>query len=344
MVTIEAWLEYFKKELAPTFIAKQKYISRSFKIAEKFINIHFSSQILANKLCLALRHNSCPPPFAVDLDIFVWQRRDLYTIPPPYEQHSSKDQPTFNGLHYVNKNSISVYQPELNRAFFWMDSIDNLKDWAFSAPFRNIFHWFFCQSNIHLLHGAAVGDDKSAILISARGGSGKSTTALKCLLDGINYLSDDYVAVSSETLYAYSLYNSLKISWKSEFLNQKLRQHIWNEKTLDWDKAIILLDKIYPKQIKKNLLLKAVFVPEITPQTDTDICEISKADALLAILPTNLKQNKHLRAESVVAIKKIIMKLPCFKIRLGSDTSKTTSKIRSFLESPSQAVENQTPA
>lgn len=338
-MTFEDWLEYFQAELAPTYIASSKFFVESFNIADKFIRLHFSTESLAGKFCLALQHNRCHDLADPDVDIYVWQRSDLVNKPKPFKKFINGPGTTFHGFYHIEENSISIYQPSLKRAFFWIKDASQLRDWVFAAPFRNIFHWFFYESNVHLFHGAVIGNDKWSVLMTAKGGSGKSTTAMKCLKTGLYYLSDDYVGISSDTLNAYSLYSSLKLTWNNKFLNQGLKEHIWNKNSANSEKAIILLHNIYPKQVKNKLLLKAIFVPEITEQTGTDIREISKAAALLAILPTTLRQNKQLSKESSSAIKKIVMSLPCFKIKLGSDTSKTTSRIRSFLESPNQAIE-----
>lgn len=329
---LENWLEHFQTELAPRCITNNRFIIRSFYIAEKLIRIHFSTEFFADKFCLALQHNRYQDLADSDLDIYVWQRGDLLTKTNAYEKHTDNLPITFHGFYHIEENSISIYQPSLKRAFFWIKDASQLRDWVFAAPFRNIFHWFFYESNVHLFHGAVIGNDKWSVIMTAKGGSGKSTTAMKCLKAGLYYLSDDYVGISSDTLNAYSLYSSLKLTWNNKFLNQGLKEHIWNYNSANSEKAIILLNKIYPKQVRSKLLLKAIFVPEIAKQTDTDISEISKAEALLAILPTTLRQNKQLSKESSSAIKKIVLNLPCFKIRLGSDSLVMTNKIKEFLE------------
>ena len=46
-----------------------------------------------------------------------------------------------------------------------------------------------------LVHAAAVGSEAGAVLISGKGGLGKSTTALSCLGKGLTYVGDSHVVV-----------------------------------------------------------------------------------------------------------------------------------------------------
>src|SRR4051794_7273185 len=63
-----------------------------------------------------------------------------------------------------------------------------------------------------LLHAAAVGTEQGGVVITGRGGVGKSTAALLCLEAGLAYLGDDYVVVALEPQpMAYSLYCTAKL-------------------------------------------------------------------------------------------------------------------------------------
>jgi len=62
------------------------------------------------------------------------------------------------------------------------------------------------------MHGAAVSLNGKSILLTAKGGSGKSTTALSCFFAGMSYLGDDYVTVKSgDVITTHSIYSSTKL-------------------------------------------------------------------------------------------------------------------------------------
>ncbi|MBR0138917.1 MAG: hypothetical protein IJM17_01370 [Firmicutes bacterium] len=58
-----------------------------------------------------------------------------------------------------------------------------------------------------LLHSACVGAEGKGLMISARGGGGKSTLAITALLTGLDFVSDDYILVNQQgPMRAFPLY------------------------------------------------------------------------------------------------------------------------------------------
>lgn len=86
-----------------------------------------------------------------------------------------------------------------------------LPPWDRPAPLRTLLTWWFARHGLLLAHGAAVGTDDGAVFITGAGGSGKSTTALACLADGLGYLGDDYVLLDPERQMVWSVYGSAKL-------------------------------------------------------------------------------------------------------------------------------------
>lgn len=69
-----------------------------------------------------------------------------------------------------------------------------------------VLEYKFSQLGIHILHSAALANHNGdGILISGRGGVGKTTYMMKLLRQGWKYLSDDLVLCSGHKLYAYPL-------------------------------------------------------------------------------------------------------------------------------------------
>jgi hypothetical protein len=61
------------------------------------------------------------------------------------------------------------------------------------------------------LHAACVGRDGHGILLMGSSGAGKSTVALQCLLQGLDFLSEDAVFVAPDTLRATGIANFLHV-------------------------------------------------------------------------------------------------------------------------------------
>lgn len=69
------------------------------------------------------------------------------------------------------------------------------------------------KNGCQLLHAAAIGTEEGAVLITGKGGIGKSTTALSCLQSGPYYFADNYLIVRLEPEpLVYSLYCTAKLN------------------------------------------------------------------------------------------------------------------------------------
>jgi hypothetical protein len=314
-------------------------------IGGKKIKFVFYSEILYEKMLLALNHHKQSTDHEVDLTINIWDNADNDILPSPpwsspayYKQETDANhtiaESDVMGVYLQGEDTFNFYDKKNNTAYFSALNAKALPDWICAAPFRTIFHWFFSQNDIHLIHGAVVGVGGKSILLGARGGSGKSTTALSCILSGMDYLADDYAAVDINKKIAYNLYNSVKITPDSLKNFPQLKEKMWNEKSFggkkDFGKAIIFLSKYFPAQIKDQSALTAIFIPIL--KKETKVVPASKLSTLLALAPTILFQLPLAQSNKMEDIKEIVSSLPCYLLELGPDVHKVPKAIASFLK------------
>ena len=63
------------------------------------------------------------------------------------------------------------------------------------------------------LHASAVGIDDRAVLLTGAGGGGKSSSALHCLCDGMQFAGDDYVVAQLQPEpRVFPIYSSAKVN------------------------------------------------------------------------------------------------------------------------------------
>lgn len=333
---------YFGRHAKPGLEQTQHTVSpttRTYNIAGKVTRIHFYGVSVTNSLSLAIMHHEIEHHGEPDLTIYAWDSVTTDTrLPAPWDEPQFKEESitkdnSFFGVYIGGEETLNFYDTESKTGYFWVQDARQLPDWAVGAPFRTILHWFLNESDIHLVHGAVVGHNKLSVLITAKSGSGKSTTALSCVLSGMDYLADDYVAVGiDESVHSYSLYNSAKVTREGLELFPELAPGVWNPNFGENEKAVMFMSQIFPNQVKQELPLKAILIPRIKGG-ETKLVRASKIEALVAIAPTTLLQLPLAETNKIAAFKEIIQKIPCFFLDLGPDVRNVPHVIKEFLQS-----------
>lgn len=313
---------------------------KHYTIANKHLCLRFYSQELAKNLAPALAHLETSRTVNVDLLVHLWDSESTQTeLPSPLSDARYLDSQVtdvrkiitdaFQGVYLHGEESITLYDQAAHVAYFWVHDARILPSWVSAAPIRTLLHWFLPESHIHLIHGAVVGYGGRAALLTAKGGSGKSTTALACLLSGMTYLADDYVGIDSphETR-AWSLYNSVKVTPESLDRFPSLTKHAHPK---EGDKSTLYLAPLFPKQILLSATLNAILIPMIKRTSKTVITPASKMQAMLALMPTTLFQLPLAGTDKVDFLKKVIAKLPCSFLELSEDSAEATTVIKAFL-------------
>ncbi len=202
-----------------------------------------------------------------------------------------------------------------------------------SSPFRMILHWSLEQSELHLIHSAAVGIEGKGVLLVGKGASGKSTTALVSLVNGLDYIGDDYIAVSKNPdLMAFSIYNSVEVNNDTLVKIPELRDCVDNFKRLNSEKALIFLNRYFSSNIARQLKIKAIIMPVIAGGWASSIYSISPIKAFAELAASTIFQMPGSGRTMLRGLKKIFDGIPVYAMELGSDFSELTDTLGKFIK------------
>lgn len=341
--------KYFEEIIAPVLgdiVSKIEPIKKTYFIAGKTICLLFYSKILYEKMNKALIHNEEDKINIPDLTVCLWDSVSTnthmvlpwknglsYTYIQEINTKTTNDN-SFLGVYLNGEETLNLYDEKNNTAYFWINNALDLPFWIIASPLRSIFNWFFSKNNIHLIHGAVVGLNGKSVLLTAKGGSGKSTTALACLFAGMDYLGDDYITLESgDIIMSHSLFNSVKVFPQSLNKFSLLKEKVWNKDNIDTKegKAIVFLSELFPNQIIRTASLHAILIPVIKNTQKTKIVKASKLQTMLAMIPTTLFQLSLTKSNKIAELKSIIEKTPCYFLELGYNLDEIPEVIKSFL-------------
>jgi hypothetical protein len=115
------------------------------------------------------------------------------------------------------------------------------------------------------VHAAAVGISDCGVLLCARGGGGKSTLAVSAMLNGFQYVADDYVILSKTEggqLYAHSIYSTINLTPQMQNKMEGLKAKYMNNSYWQPHKQTLDIREHHDRFVKK-LPIKAVVFPRI---------------------------------------------------------------------------------
>jgi hypothetical protein len=232
------------------------------------------------------------------------------------------------------EGSVSVMDRAERLAVYWAPSHSRLPLWMMAAPLRSILHWWMELNGRQLVHAAAVGLDGEGVLMPGRGGSGKSSTALACLLHGFEYVSDDYLALElGPEPRVYPLYWTAKLDPDSLKEHRGLADGCLMMEAPGFEKAVLFLEKKYASQLPASLGIRRILKPTISGSVETTFEGIGEREMVLALAAETLVHLPHTGAGTIAFLERATREIPCSKLLLGSDRDRIPEAIRQSLQS-----------
>jgi glycosyltransferase involved in cell wall biosynthesis len=347
-------ISFFENFLAKFNQAAQKTgeIKLFFQIAETTLCLNFAGPELVNLLTNALAHLSIPYTSNPDITINVFDSESTGVIAPapPCDWSCFTDRGDIWGFNskriktafHWSEYSVNLLDLETNTGVYWVKNSKSLPYWVYSSPFRTLIHWWMEKNECQLLHAAAVCFDNKAVLITGKGGSGKSITSLTCLTHGLKFLGDDYVIVKKDPIpYVYSLYCSAKINVNDIVKFSELTDLISPKIVEDQEKDVLF---IFPK-VKDQVVIKMPLVAILTPVIqNAEITEITPTyfwPIQRAISFTTMTQLPSVGKHTQNYINDFITKLPCFTLKLGFNLKMVPEVIENFIDSDTYSIPNE---
>ncbi len=227
---------------------------------------------------------------------------------------------------------INAYDQENNIYYYGVKDLHPEEFIKQGHIFVQIFNKIIKASNANLVHAAVVGIDNKGILFCARGQRGKSTLAVLSMMEGFEYVSDDYLVLEREggELYSYPIYSIITLSPKmyNELYDDLNGKFVSNNARKD--KYVIDI-KNYHGAFRDKYPIKICMFPQIVADAEPSIvsCKKGRAIAQLVYSTINQLEDKH----DIATIKKLISFIKDFdfyQINLCSDIKKNVDCLKQF--------------
>ncbi len=306
-------------------------------IAGSRIRLRFANKVLADSLLPALVHPAEPAPKDAGLVIHLWDRASgpsslvldalMRSLSWCWQEHLGSrgevhgyDKGPIRASFHPGPDALSLLDYERGEAFYWVNDAARLPWHECASPLRTLLAWWAAGAGMQMVHAAAIGNADGAALIVGKGGSGKSTSALAALCAGMWYLGDDYCLVSdSPNPFVHSVYGTAKLRDENDLSKLAALSGSRAETSGDAEKLVFELTPRFGEQIAASLPLRALCVPKIFPQDETEVVPVGRGAALAALAPSTLLQLSGSGGDSLRAMSALVRAVPCFELRLGAD-------------------------
>jgi len=309
----------------------------SYQIGPFVLSLIFASPSLKEKITPAFNHLKLNQNPTADLTVYLWDTTEQKL--PTLDWHSI-NRNGYHGhyedsiyFHYFDDiNALSVLNAKKNKAHYIVRNVQKLPWWVSGSPLQVILHAWLREKGLQLTHTAAVANEQGAVLLTGKGGSGKSTATLSCLTEGLYYLSEDYcILAPGKSPQVFSLYQSAKWTSHTRKLFPHYDQFIANPDTANKEKALIYYQDIFPLQIKTSAPIRAIVSLKIE---DTHLPVLEKQDlpsSLKSLIMSTLIQLPFSHCRTISLLKDVTAQIPCYQLTLGKDLKENTRRIQEIL-------------
>lgn len=303
----------------------------SYRFGSIGLTLQVEGDLLKNRLGMAIRHALQANPGNDDIQVIALDGEACGRLPPVWNlptydrRHLERLHVSSNGHRFLHHNpdttNWTLFDRQQKLALTWTARAALLPDWEDSFPLRSIIHWASGLESCCLAHAAVVEVDGKAILLTGRGGSGKSTTTIAALSVGLRTCGDDFVMVDPDTQppSAHTLYDTIKLDDYSLELFAEFRNAVVNPIRAADQKARIHLSDTLPERLIRSAPLVAIVQPVITHDPSPSLEPASNGSVLRALAPTTMFLLRGEETLLAAKLSSLVRKLPAWQLRLSQD-------------------------
>jgi len=321
-------------------------VERHYKIANKIIELRFAGSSLLSVITPAIEHLAVQNEGVVDFTVCLWDGLSMKSkLPfPPWHNKGlplKDEQKRYSDKRMTiiidsgpSRTCFNLLDKQQNLALVWVDDAKNMPYYDVGAPLRDLLYCWLRIQNVQFVHAGAVGVDDRGVLLVGKGGSGKSTASLACLLGGLKYASDDYVLIQNNPPRVSSIYSTVKL--RSDAINKfpALEKMFKNQRFPGAQKTVLFLNDEFSGKISQGFAIHAILIPKITLREETRLRRASAIESLVALAPSTILQ---LAGESdgqkdMGELAALVRAVPSYFLELGSNISEIPEVILKFIK------------
>lgn len=235
----------------------------------------------------------------------------------------------------VGSGMLFVHDRDSRRALVWTQDAAAIPFYETASPMRPLLAWWLADSGLQVVHAAAVGDGGRGVLLTGRGGSGKTTTALLCVQAGWAYAGDNNLAIGTGSpARGHSMYSSATVRPGTLERMPALRARLRNAARLDEEKGLLFVGGSEDGRLMSEFRIDAILLPRVGGVTTTRLAPATAGECMAALAPSSLLSLPGARDEAFSRLAALSRAAPAYHLVLGPDVEAIPGVVACALVGP----------
>lgn len=307
----------------------------SYTFAARSVRLRVVGARLAERTRRAFAHlKSAGEPGRPQLRIDLWDERDTGVAGPldavwPGDSRAwiacggtllASEDGRYVSFRYLD--SITMLDRQTERMIGYRRDGSQLAGGEYSKPLLLMLSIWYRDRGVQLLHAGAIACDGAGLLVPGESGTGKSTTCLASVAQGLRFLGDDFVGLeetSEGAFVGHSLFSTACVARKNLFRFDDIRHHAVVDESADDEKPIFFLSELFPDRLCATAPILAVVLlsvgherPEIRLARPAEALRQFAASSLHTVVPRPGR-------EALRMIAALVERVPAYRLLLGPD-------------------------
>jgi hypothetical protein len=319
-------------------VASRGLVSERIAIAGRRAELRFAGPALHARLFTALAHLRSPEGEpALVVHAFDSRSTGVPMRPPAWGNEDVRERGEIRGLcegpwrfaFNVGSGVLLAWDRERRRALVWTRDADAVPYYETACPMRPLFAWWLGEEGLQVVHAAAVGEAGRGVLLTGRGFSGKTTTALLCVEAGWAYAGDNNLVVEpGSPLRGHALYSSATVRPGTLERMPRLRERLRNANRLEEEKGLLFVDERGGGRMLPSFDVAAILLPRVVGGETTRSEPATAGECMGALAPSSLLPLPGAGREDFARLARIARSAPARHLLLGTDVARIPDVVR----------------
>jgi hypothetical protein len=294
-----------------------------------------------------LRRAEVSPDVPAELVIELWDERESGVPMPPDAEWGEPERrwiacggtlTASAGGRYVAfrfGDSVTLLDRRAQRIIGCRRDGSSLSGGEYSKPLLLLLSIWYYDRGVQLLHAGALARGGAGVLLPGESGTGKSTTCLAAVVQGLQYVGDDFIGLERTAhgpLLVHSVFGTGCVVHENLARFESIRHHIVDEDAPGDEKPIVFVPEIFPERLCPTAEVRAVALLSVGHAT-TEVQRATRVEALRRFAASTLHTVvPRPGREALQMVGDLVERMPAYRLMLGPNLQDIAPSIDRILE------------